>query len=74
MMTHCYRFADASILAAFDYVSMIWAAALGYLVFAETPTRNVLAGAAIVIAAGVSMLWREHQARRIRLAPGAQEA
>jgi drug/metabolite transporter (DMT)-like permease len=74
MMTHCYRFADASIIAAFDYVSMIWAAWLGYLVFAETPTRNVLIGAAIVIAAGVAMLWREHQARRIRLAPGARKA
>ena len=44
MMTHCYRFADASVIAAFDYVSMIWAAALGYLVFAETPTPSVLIG------------------------------
>ena len=31
LMTHCYRFADASVIAAFDYVAMIWAAALGYL-------------------------------------------
>ena len=44
-MTHCYRYADASIIAPFDYVSMIWAATLGYLVFAETPSPSVLIGA-----------------------------
>ena len=27
LMTHSYRYADASVIAAFDYVSMIWAAA-----------------------------------------------
>ena len=64
MMTHCYRFADASVVAAFDYVSMIWAAALGYLVFAETPTPSVLTGSGVVVAAGIALLWREHQARQ----------
>jgi drug/metabolite transporter (DMT)-like permease len=69
LMTHCYRYADASVIAPFDYVSMIWAATLGYLVFAETPTPRVLLGAGIVVAAGVAMLWREHQAQRVRLVP-----
>ena len=74
LMTHCYRFADASIIAAFDYVSMIWAASLGYLVFAETPTRSVLLGSVVVIGAGVAILCWEHQARRIRLAPRPSKA
>jgi drug/metabolite transporter (DMT)-like permease len=74
MMTHCYRFADASIIAAFDYVAIIWAATIGFLVFAETPSARVLLGAAVVIAAGGAMLWWERQARRIRLAPEAGEA
>ncbi len=74
LMTHCYRFADASVIAAFDYVSMIWAAALGYIVFAETPTASVLMGSGVVVAAGVALLWREHQARRIRLAPRPRKA
>ena len=68
LMTHSYRFADASIIAAFDYVAMIWAASLGYAFFAETPSPRILSGAAIVAAAGVFVLWREHSARRIRLA------
>ncbi|HYA71558.1 MAG TPA: DMT family transporter [Roseiarcus sp.] len=68
LMTHSYRFADASVIAAFDYVAMIWAAALGYAVFAETPSPRILSGAAIVAGAGVFVLWREHSARRIRRA------
>src|SRR5271157_2212964 len=74
MMTHCYRFADASIIAAFDYVAMIWAATLGSFVFAEIPSARVLIGAGVVIAAGVTMLWREHQAQRIRPASEAGKA
>ena len=68
LMTHSYRFADASIIAAFDYVAMIWAAALGYAFFAETPTPRILLGAFIVAGAGIFVLWREKERRRIRLA------
>ncbi len=57
-MTHSYRYADASVIAAFDYVSMIWAAGLGYLLFSEAPTPRVLLGAAIVAGAGVYVVWR----------------
>lgn len=67
LMTHSYRFADASIIAAFDYVAMIWAAALGYLLFAETPTPRIVLGACVVAGAGIFVLWRERERRRIRL-------
>ena len=66
LMTHSYRFADASIIAAFDYVSMIWAATLGYAFFSETPSAAVLAGAAVVAGAGVLVLWRERSRRGVR--------
>ena len=68
LMTHSYRFADASIIAAFDYVSMIWAATFGYAVFAETPTAAVLVGAVLVAAAGIYVLWRERFAHGVRRA------
>ncbi len=67
LMTHCYRFADATVIAAFDYTAMIWAAALGYVVFAELPTVRVLIGAAIVVAAGGGLLAWEHSRREIVL-------
>jgi drug/metabolite transporter (DMT)-like permease len=62
LMTHCYRFAHASVIASFDYLAMIWAAALGYLLFAEIPSASVLGGAAIVIAAGGALIAWEHGA------------
>jgi hypothetical protein len=74
LMTHSYRFADASIIAAFDYVSMIWAATLGYAFFAETPSAAVLAGAAVVAGAGVLVLWRERSRRGVRPAAAPAEA
>jgi drug/metabolite transporter (DMT)-like permease len=45
------------------YTQMIWATALGYLVFAQVPNRWTLAGAAIVIASGLYLLYREQKVR-----------
>jgi len=59
LITSSYRFADASVLAPFTYVSMIWALIIGYFVFGEAPTVPMLAGAALVIAAGVGIVLRE---------------
>lgn len=63
LLTQCYRYADASVIAGFDYVSMIWAAALGYLLFAEVPAVSVLVGAAVVMAAGAALLVFERRAQ-----------
>jgi len=59
LMTHCCRFAEASILAQFDYASMLWATILGFLRFFEVPSESVLVGVGIVIAAGIAVIWRE---------------
>ncbi len=66
-MTFSYRYAEPSMLAPFDYTSMIWAVALGYVVFAEVPQALVMLGAAIVIAAGLFIVWREHRLHRVML-------
>ncbi len=58
-LTSCYRFADASVIAPFDYTSMIFALLIGYFLFDEIPTKVVLIGAAVVISAGVLIIWRE---------------
>ncbi len=65
LMTESYRHADASTIATFDYSGMIWGLLVGYLLFAETAETSVLIGTAIVIAAGLFIIWRE---RRIGLA------
>ncbi|MFD1159725.1 DMT family transporter [Roseovarius aestuarii] len=60
-LTSAYRFADASVVAPFDYASMIFALVIGYFIFNEVPTGTMLIGAAIVILAGCIIIWRERQ-------------
>jgi drug/metabolite transporter (DMT)-like permease len=61
MMTSAYRYADAATVASFDYVSMLWGVAFGYMLFGEAPTPSVLVGGSIVIAAGIFIIWRERR-------------
>jgi drug/metabolite transporter (DMT)-like permease len=61
LLTSSYREADASVVAPFDYASMLFALAIGYWVFDEVPTVTMLIGAAIVVTAGVLIIWRERK-------------
>ena len=60
-MTQSYRYADASIIACFDYSAMIFAATLSLLVFDVMPSNRILLGAAIVTCAGLFVIWRERR-------------
>jgi drug/metabolite transporter (DMT)-like permease len=60
LLVASYRHADASLLAPFDYTSMIWAMIFGYTLFGEIPLPTVLVGAAIVIASSLFVILREH--------------
>ncbi|WP_323005707.1 DMT family transporter [Pseudorhodobacter sp.] len=60
-LTSSYREADASVVAPFDYASMLFALAIGYWIFDEVPTFTMLAGASIVVTAGVLIIWRERK-------------
>jgi len=51
--------APASALAPFNYAGFVWALLLGFLVFAEVPDEATLAGAAIIICAGLYVWHRE---------------
>lgn len=61
MLTSAYRYADASLVAPFDYGSMLMALAIGWFVFGEGASPRMLVGAAVIIAAGVAIIWRERQ-------------
>ena len=60
-MTQGYRYADASVLATFDYSSILFAVAIGFVFFGEAPSAAVLIGAALVISAGLTVVWQESQ-------------
>ncbi|PSC05258.1 EamA family transporter [Alsobacter soli] len=61
LLTSSYRFAPASVIAPFDYTTLIWALIVGFVVFSNIPEPLVLTGAALVIAAGLFVIWRERQ-------------
>ncbi|MEA2907918.1 MAG: hypothetical protein QOI12_5305 [Alphaproteobacteria bacterium] len=61
LLTESYRLVSASLVAPFDYTSMLWALLLGYLVFNEVPSSLVFIGAGIIAAAGLFVIWRERQ-------------
>jgi drug/metabolite transporter (DMT)-like permease len=68
MLIAGHRLAPASLLSPFIYTQLIWVITLGYLVFGQTPTGWTLAGAAVVIASGLYVLYRE------RVVRGGEEA
>ncbi|MEM7721080.1 MAG: DMT family transporter [Pseudomonadota bacterium] len=61
LLTSSYRHADASLIAPFEYVSILLAIGIGYTVFGEVPTGAMLTGAGMVTLAGVLIIWRERQ-------------
>ncbi len=48
-------------MAPFEYTSMILGVVVGYLVFGDVPTIHMLVGGAIVVGAGIFIIWRERQ-------------
>lgn len=60
-VTSAYRFGQASMLAPYDYTTMLIALIISYVWFDELPTLAILLGAALVISGNVVVIWREHQ-------------
>lgn len=61
LLIKCYEVAEASAVQPFAYFQLVFAAALGILLFGETLELNVAVGAGIIVAAGVFTAWRERQ-------------
>jgi drug/metabolite transporter (DMT)-like permease len=61
LLTESYRLAPASVVAPFDYTSMVWVFLLGYFFFNEIPSMFVFIGGAIIAGAGLFVIWRERQ-------------
>ncbi len=61
LVTSSYRFGQASMLAPYDYTTMLFAIVIGYVWFDELPALVMLGGAALVIAGNVLVILRERQ-------------
>jgi drug/metabolite transporter (DMT)-like permease len=61
--TRALHLAPASAVTPFFYLSLLWAALLGYLVWGDLPTLGLMAGSAVVVGSGLFLLWRESMRR-----------
>lgn len=61
LMTQSFRYGDASLIAPFEYTSMIWSLIASLLVFSTWPSGTMLFGTAIVISAGLFVIYREQR-------------
>ncbi len=61
MIVHAFMRAPASVLAPFQYLEIVSATILSYLVFAQAPDATKWLGIAIIIGSGLYVWWRERQ-------------
>ena len=66
LFVNAYRFGEANFVAPFEYSAMIWAVINGLVFFGDFPDLYTWTGAAIVITAGLLMVWRDQQIDRAR--------
>ena len=66
LLTESYRYGDASLIAPFEYTTMIWAVLIGWFAFGQLPQPAVAMGGAIVAAAGIFVVWRERRLGLVR--------
>jgi drug/metabolite transporter (DMT)-like permease len=57
--TRALYLAPASAVAPFYYLSLVWAMAIGFLVWGDAPTIGLLIGSAVVVGSGLFLLWHE---------------
>jgi drug/metabolite transporter (DMT)-like permease len=61
LLTESYRYAEVSVIAPFEYVSIVFGLIVSYFLFGEVPQAMMLVGTAIVISAGIFIIYRERQ-------------
>jgi drug/metabolite transporter (DMT)-like permease len=62
-LTASLQKAPVSVLSPFDYLQIVGAVVLGWLLLSELPTWSTLAGAALIVVSGLYIAWRERRLR-----------
>jgi len=63
-MTTSLKLAPVSVVVPMDYSSLLWATLYGWLLFGVLPIAATWAGAPLIVASGLYIVWREHVRRR----------
>ncbi len=62
LLNRALQLAPASVIAPFQYASIVWAIMFGFVFFGDIPDAALIAGALIIIGAGLFILLRERSA------------
>ncbi len=65
LLTIAFRNARAAVVTVFNYSGIIWATLFGWMIWNEWPMPTVIAGATVVIASNILMIWRESRLGKI---------
>jgi drug/metabolite transporter (DMT)-like permease len=71
-MVRGFALGEATAIMPFDYMRLLFAGVVGFLVFAEMPDRWTVAGAAIIVAATLYIALRELRLGKAELPPLVQ--
>ncbi|MEZ5925799.1 MAG: DMT family transporter [Hyphomicrobiaceae bacterium] len=64
-LTYGYREADANLVASFEYTALVWAPIWGFLIWAEVPGPATIAGAGLIVGAGLAALFAGRAGRAV---------
>ena len=59
--------ADASYVAPFSYMTLVFAALYDFAIFAQIPDRFSLIGAALILTGAVLLAWRENLHKQAKI-------
>ena len=62
-LTNAFTLAPISAIAPIEYVALIWATLFGYVFWHEIPTLQAWQGMALILSAGLYIMWRESRHR-----------
>ncbi len=69
--TRALHLAPTAAVSPFYYLMLVWALAIGFIVWGDVPTVGLLAGSAVVVASALFLLWHEAKRQRVERAPAA---
>lgn len=69
LLTQAYRIGQANVVAPFEYSALIWGLMLGWLVWGDWPNLTTWAGIAVLVGAGLLLLYSEGRQPRPEPAP-----
>lgn len=67
LLTSAMRYASVATVTAMDYSGLIWSILFGYFIFDTIPGEGTWIGGPLIAAAGLIIIWREHQLGQMRL-------